>query len=186
MNATAFHAKLLGNTSQTPEQFRITSLHQALYDGYDRQDKRGFSVDPDFGESQFLATAVLALALSEGVKPVYIAIPGSQCKWVIDQVEELARHVIRIRKTDKAAIQVMRTAFQQLRITAELWNEAEPSRWVSFGFRPSDPVPDWAQGKLLELGSIREGLQAPRSTEVREKTLLKKPRQGTNSSRPEE
>lgn len=159
MNATPFHAKLFGTGRKTPEEFQLSGVHCALYDAYDAEGKHGFS-SASLHEDRFLATIVLALALTEVIRPVYVAIPKPHFKWALDRVENIARQVMRIRKKDKNSVVIMRAAFQQLRMTSEILREPEPDRWVMFGFKNDDVLPDWAHGRLLEL-------EEPRPAEVR-------------------
>lgn len=159
MNATPFHMKLFGNGRKTPEEFQLSDVHRALYDAYDAEDKHGFS-SASLLQDRFLATIVLALALTEVIRPVYVAIPKPHFKWALDQVENVARQVMRTRKKDKDAVVIMRAAFQQLRMTSEILREPEPERWVMFGFKNGDIIPDWAHGRLLEL-------EEPRPAEAR-------------------
>lgn len=160
MNATTFHVKLFGIGRKTPEEFQLSDVHRALYDAYDAEDrKHGFS-SASLHHDRFLATIVLALALTEAIRPVYVAIPKPHIKWALDQVENIARQVMRTRKKDKNAVVIMRAAFQQLRLTSEILREPEPARWVMFGFRNEDIMPEWAHGRLLEL-------EEPRPAEVR-------------------
>lgn len=160
MNATPFHRTLFGNGSKAPEGFQLSDVHKALYDAFDAEGKHGFS-SASLLPDRFLATIVLALALTDGIRPVYVAIPKRHFKWALDQVENIARQVMRIRKKDKGGINIMRAAFGQLRMTSDILKEPEPDRWVMFGFANGDIVPPWAEGRLLEL-------EEPRPAEVRE------------------
>lgn len=161
MNASTFHLHLLsGNQHQTPAEFQLSDTHKKLYEAYEIGNKHGFS-SAELDSERFLGTIVLALALTEAIKPVYVAIPKPHFKWALDQVENIGRHVMRHRKKDKDAVLILRTAFQQMRMTSEILREPEPDRWVMFGFRNEDILPEWAKGRLLEL-------EAPRSAEARE------------------
>lgn len=160
MNATPFHKALFGHGTKVPEDFQLSDVHRALYDAYDADGKHGFS-SASLLSDRFLATIVLALALTDGIRPVYVAIPKRHFKWALDQVENIARQVMRIRKKNTPAVNIMRAAFGQLRMTSDILREPEPDRWVMFGFTSGDIVPPWAEGRLLEL-------EEPRTAEVRE------------------
>ncbi len=159
MNAASFHVNLFGLGRKTPEEFQLSDVHRALYDAYDAEKKHGFS-SASLLHDRFIATIVLGLALTNAIRPVYVAIPKPHFKWALDQVENIARQVMRTRKKDKNAVVIMRAAFQQLRMTSEILRESEPERWVMFGFKHDDVLPDWAHGRLLEL-------EEPRPAEAR-------------------
>ncbi len=146
MDLEIFHNRLLGNT---PERYRLTTRHQALYTGYRESDVRGFASEDDQPDL-FLATLVLALGQTQGEKPVVLLVPKPRLPWVSEQIKETARHVFQLRKTDAAGVAVMRRAFQCLHFAkrpAQL--TAEPPHWAIFGFGPNAILPLWAEGRLM-------------------------------------
>lgn len=163
MDIQRFHLKLLGiDKGRTPKEFWVTDLHTALYTAYE-DGLHGFSTS-QLHEVAFVATLVLALGLSEVINPVYFAVPKQHLKWVIAQMENVGRHIFRIRKGDKEGALVIREAFQQIRVTHKILDLEEPERWVMFGFKNEDVLPEWAKGKLLEHRELQEPLTGARAT----------------------
>ena len=161
-NVRQFHLDLLGrNAQRTPQEFWLTKTHEELYNAY-ASGMHGYS-GAQLSEGRFLATLVLALALTEVIHPVYFAVPKPRVQWTVDQIEKIGRHIFRIRKGDKEGVLVLRQAFQQLRVTSKILELEEPERWVMFGFKNDDILPNWAKNHLLESGELEE----PRSAGVR-------------------
>lgn len=155
MDVHAFHRHLLGiDANRTPEEFRLHDIHAALYNAYTNDGIHGYSNSAQ-NETLFTATLVLALCLTEIIHPVYLAVPKPHIKWVVhEQVERVGRHIFRCRKKEKEGALVLRQAFKQIRVTHEILRMEEPPRWVMFGFKSDDIIPEWAKGKLLEVGEL--------------------------------
>lgn len=160
MDVHRFHHSLLGtNKGRTPDEFWLSDVHTALYSAY--PEMRGFS-NSERDEALFLATFVLALAITEVIHPVYVAVPKPQVTWVVDQIERIGRYIFRCRKGDKEGSLVLRQAFRQIRVTFK-FDPQEPERWVMFGFKNTDVIPDWAKNHLLEYGELRAPLAGART-----------------------
>ncbi len=158
MDVQRFHLNLLGHhQGRTPAQFWLNETHKALYTAYP-DDLHGFSGSV-LDEERFLATLVLALAITEIIYPVYFAVPKPHVRWVVNQIEQIGRYIFRTRKGNKDGVLALRQAFQQLRVTYQILELAEPpERWVMFGFTNEDILPPWAKGHLLEHGELAKPL----------------------------
>lgn len=167
MDVQRFHLKLLGqnqNNGQVPQEYRLNDTYTALYAAYDR-GIHGYS-QADTNEALFTATFVLALCLTEVINPTYVVVPKQHVRWIFDQMERVGRYIFRCRKGDKDGALVLRKAFKQIRVTHKPFEFAEaPDRWVMFGFTNTDPMPPWAQNRLLDLGELQVPLAgAPTTT----------------------
>jgi hypothetical protein len=152
-----FHHKLLEHGSRAPKRYWLTDVHAALYDEHRRAGIGGY-VNTRLDDGLFLGTYVLAVALTEIIHPVYVFAPEQHMFWVVDAIERINAQVFRCRQGRRHAdaVQALRGAIKQLRLSCRLHERDEPERWVMFGFTSADPLPSWAADRLLDLPRAHE------------------------------
>ena len=121
-------------------------------------DFRGYS-DDDLNSDRFEAIVLLSLSeAAQSEQGVLVFAPPVHEGWVIRHFNELADRIFtRCKSIGGEAtkrIELARayqTMFERVHLTGKLMQIHEaPARWVSFGFKRTDPLPDWVPDKLLE------------------------------------
>ncbi len=145
------------NPEETDPMFRLTWQHQRLYTGYVTSGARGYSgqMGPAFPVAdRFLATIVLALYQTklpgeDEMHNVVLLFPKAILMWYRKRLEGTVRYIFRIRKGQRAGCRVLKEAINHLGRNHRLLQIREPDRWVIFGFTAADPLPPWAQGRMV-------------------------------------
>jgi len=146
-----FHQNLLGiDPDKTPANFRLSPIHQRLYD--EAQKGRHGGLLPHQGSLEnwdhFLATFIVAYSQTNQGQ-VFFAVSASTHKWAINQVNAVARHIFATRKkTPKPTLVRLYQGLQALSMGSNVLRIAEPPRWVVYGFHEKDVLPPWMRGKL--------------------------------------
>lgn len=154
MDVALFHQALLGiDQIQTDPEFRLTSQHKRLYQGFASHGARGFA-GSDVSEGRFLATLVLALYQTrlpedKATHEVAILMPKTLVPLYRDRLEAVMRYVFRQRKGDRPGARILKQAFGSLKRAHRLLQINEPARWVIVGFEADTFLPSWAQGHML-------------------------------------
>lgn len=152
-----FHQKLLGkDLEKTPEGFRLTERHKALYKAFEK-GKRGYvlpqkvTTREDF--ESFLATFVVAVYQTTLPTPEHVTVAVAKLvdQWALAQIKLIARHIFSLRKgASKADIEVLRSALHRISLgSSVLQIPEEPPRWVAYGYTAQDVLPPWMRGRLV-------------------------------------
>ena len=133
-----FHWALLGE--------KPSLEHRQLYTAFCGEKKRGFSGEPT--EDSFLATVILALwQTRQGLVTVVLPKPLERPSLV--RLGTVARPMFRRFKGQELTANTLRESFHKLRMTSAVLHIPEPDRWVSIGFSPDDPIPQWLSRGVL-------------------------------------
>ncbi len=142
----ALHETLLGDAPN--------GQHQSLYGTFPK--RRGFS-DRRIHIARFEAAFVLALAQtlpmgSGKMRRVMFFVAPSAETWAVEQMGRIAKVIFGRFKAEgnvKGA-QLLGDAFKNVMMGKYVLQVAEePERWACFGFRATDPVPEWMRDSLL-------------------------------------
>lgn len=141
------HMSLLG---EPPEDDHRT-LYQAVPAAH------GFLVTDVPNLRQFEAVTVLGLALTypfdgKTMHQTLFLVPALVEDWAVTALEGIAKRIFGRIKDDAnlKAANFMRRAFEHLLLgTPACDAEEQPGRWVAFGFKKEDLVPEWLRNGLL-------------------------------------
>lgn len=132
-------------------------VQQHLYDQFPTY--RGLASDA-LNTDTFEATVILALiqtfAKKQQTDPfrVYLFVPATLDRWVVVQLERIVKSMFQRIKSRKAPEQAraLGRAFHAILLGGRVLQlSAAPDRWVAFGFKESDPIPEWMRSALAPL-----------------------------------
>lgn len=151
----SWHTRLLGIPSQEDQKL----LYQAVPLG-----SRGYS-DNAMDEARFQAilivTLIQTMAADAGeTHRVIILCPPSHEQWALAQLQVFARtifngfkklpHTATAKRSDVA--RRFSTCFKHIFLASRVFQLGErPERWMSFGFKKTDPIPDWMRAALISV-----------------------------------
>ncbi len=143
------HALFLGETP--------TEIQARLYAAF--PGSRGYSDRaPDAERFKAVVVSAMASALAEMVQgqksPTFLFVHSARDKWAHQQLKNFVQQLfgrcstlkgdrVRLARAYREAFKMIFQASNMLRFPEE------PKHWVVFGFQDTDPLPSWAQGKLL-------------------------------------
>jgi hypothetical protein len=145
MDFSQFHKLLLG-TDPTPDQVR-------LYGAFPKY--RGYSNDAQEAD-RFIATFLIALGDTwdrdtKTSHTVSLAVPRAMESWCIEAINSILEKVkLRKKALTPPGVKMFVQAVKHVEMGSRVFSvDAAPKRWLAFGFKKEDNVPDWLRGGLM-------------------------------------
>lgn len=149
MDPATIHKIFLGHSP--------SEAHSRLYCNFPRY--RGFSQaesSPELFEATFIVALTQAMGEKARFNRTYLFVPSSMVNWVNEQTGLVARSMfgrLKGRDTPEKRRKVCEHLGASLKMmlvgSRVLQMDAPPSHWMAFGFKVSDPVPEWLRDALL-------------------------------------
>lgn len=112
--------------------------------------KLGFNSDDRNNLAQFGAVMTMALSMTAEGKTMIIVPSALVSVEALKHCKTLSRHLVKMRKGNKAGIEAFRSAILKLMVTDGIIRMDEPPRWVAWGFHSEmEYLPKWLQSRLL-------------------------------------
>jgi hypothetical protein len=146
MDLAQYHETLMG---VPPDEDQL-KLYQAA------PESRGF-LEIDRNRRRLLAVVIMALWLAQPVegsqtcRKVLLIFPPTHEKWALETIRVVAKHVLSRASLDAPFYNVLVSCISSLQMGSRIFGIDEPDLWVTYGFVPSAPVPEWLKRKVLEV-----------------------------------